>query len=97
MITHPDGLIETYSLAENSTAAHTYMFTLIDSWADSKGNTWYKAYKICNDCFKATVYEYGKISASGDSYEFIYHIGSVRVEEWEPDNPVYNYVVYYRL
>jgi hypothetical protein len=96
LISHPDGTQKYYSLATNTTSAFTSILTLTDRWADSKGNIWYKAHKRREPC-DVTIHEYGKISDSGNTLELLYHAGSIQVEEWDPDNPVYNYVVYYRL
>ena len=95
IITHPDGTLDFYSTATSSKSNLTFVFTLFERWSDADGNTWFKAQKRCDEC-EITIYEYGKINNSGDTYELIYHIGSLEIEGWEPDNPLYNYVIYYR-
>ena len=97
IVTHPDGTVDGYSAAENQTIAGTFTFTLLERWVDSDGNTCFKAQKTTVfDGSEMTAYEYGKISDSGDTYELIYHVGSEGIEDWEPENPLYNYIIYYR-
>ena len=73
----------------------THPFTLIDSWKDSEGNIWYKATFICPR-IPPTYQEYGKISVSNNTYELIYYEGTKPIEQWDPDNPKYYHMIYYR-
>jgi hypothetical protein len=96
-ITHSDGTLDFYSTATSSKSTTTYVFTLFERWSDADGNTWFKAQKSGEFGGSVmTIYEYGKINDSGDTYELIYHVGSQEIDDWEPENPLYNYVVYYR-
>lgn len=96
-ITYPDGTLDYYSTSTSSNSTLTLTFTIFDKWADKDGNTWFKAQKRGEfEGAEIIIYEYGKINDSGDTYELIYHVGSGQVEDWEPDNPIYNYVIYYR-
>jgi hypothetical protein len=94
-VTHPDGTLNFYSSATSSNSSINLTFIIFDRWTDEDGNNWFKGQKRC-DALQMSIYEYGKINATGDTYELIYHIGSVKIEKWEPDNPLYNYVIYYR-
>jgi hypothetical protein len=96
IICHPDGTLETYSLATLSQRTCLHKITLMEQWADSKGNIWYKAHKKCPALGGIAGYEYGKISDSGNTYELIYRVGSEQIEEWEPDSPLYTYCIYHR-
>ena len=96
-INHPDGTIDYYPSAVSSNVPFIIEFTLFERWADADGNTWFKAQKKWeNDDAKIMVHEYVKINRSGDTYELIYNVGSQQVDDWEPDNPEYNYLIYYR-
>ena len=95
IICHPDGTHEIYWVATLSQKSCLHKITLIDQWADSEGNIWYKAHTECL-YHGAKGYEYGKISDSGNTYELIYYIGSEPIEEWEPDNRFYYYCIYHR-
>ena len=95
-----DGNNETtdyYASAESSNISFNIEVTLFERWTDADGNTWFKAQKSwVNDNAIIMVSEYGKINDSGDTYELIYNVGSQQVDDWEPDNPEYNYLIYYR-
>jgi hypothetical protein len=95
IITYSDGTLDYYTTTEHSSSSLTVAFTLLEKWIDLNGNTWFKACKRCDE-WEISIYEYGKIDSSGDTYELIYHIGSQKIDDWEPDNPQYNYVIYYR-
>jgi beta-lactamase regulating signal transducer with metallopeptidase domain len=69
--------------------------TITAMWTNSKGDVWYKAYLVCYNC-GIEWYEYGKITDSGNTLEFIVSGENSPIEKWEPDNIEYTYSIYYR-
>jgi hypothetical protein len=92
IVAYPDGTRDNYVFVDSFSAFHVRL-TLIDQWTDSKGVIWYTAHQ---DLQGIEGYEYGKISDSGNTLEFINHALSDPIEKWEPDNDWYNYSIYYR-
>ena len=95
IVAHPDGTYDIYALATLSETSHQHRIALLDQWTDSKGNIWYTA---SLECLSAGIenYEYGKISDSGNTLELLYPPSNDPIEEQEPDNDWYSYIIYYR-
>jgi len=60
----------------------TYKYTMTDQWLDSKGTIWYKAYWEVISPSVAKGYEMGKISDTGNTWEYIYASSDYPIEEW---------------
>ncbi len=97
LVVEPDGTWETYAndIVEQRSCAGN--ITLIDSWTDPASIMWYRAYKDYDYlCGSDRQYEYGKISNSGKTLEFLYRLGTGEIKKWDPDNPHYDYRIFYR-
>ena len=94
IINYPDGTWDAYSYVFSKGSYHTGKETVTDKWTDSKGNIWYKAR---GEMIKGgwQYYRYGKISYSGDTWEYIISMGDNPIEKWEPDFQ-HSYHIYYR-
>jgi hypothetical protein len=67
---------------------------LMQKWTNSKGDIFFEYKFECNH--GTTGYELVRISDSGNTMELLYTKGEKRVEEWDPDNLHYTYLIYYR-
>jgi hypothetical protein len=68
---------------------------IIDRWIDSEGTIWYKAHWENIGLYKNNAYEMGKMNNSGNTLELLLSFGDNPIEEWEPDNIRYTYLIYY--
>jgi beta-lactamase regulating signal transducer with metallopeptidase domain len=98
LVVEYDGTWETYANDIVEQRSCSGSITFIDSWTDSAGVMWYRAYKDFDFlCGSDRQYEYGKISNSGNTLEFLYRLGTGEIKKWDPDNPHYGYRILYRL
>jgi hypothetical protein len=95
LIIESNGTWETYSTDVVEQRSSYGNIILIESWTDSGGVTWYKASKIFRN-LNERQYEYGKISNSGNTLEYIYRLGPGEIKTWDPENPNYEYRIFYR-
>ena len=95
IINYPDGTYENYGQLTSTKPGNWGKVTIIDKWVDSKGNVWYRSqWEILYLGTKGN--EMGKISDSGNTWEYIWASEYTSIEEWEPDKFEYNYRIYYR-
>jgi hypothetical protein len=94
-INYPNGTYEVYGEVTSTEPGNWGEITLLDKWVDSKGNVWYRA-KSETLYFSHMYYEMGKISDSGNTWEYIWAGEDYPIEEWEPDRFEYNYRIRYR-
>ena len=94
ILNHPDGTWESYSMVYSKGWALSGKEIITDKWTDSKGNIWYKA-KGEILTVQWHYYRYGKISNSGNTWEYIISMGDNPIEKWEPDFQ-HSYHIYYR-
>lgn len=96
-INYPDGAWEAYPKITSTTRSWWGTSTILDHWIDSKGNIWYKFHwEQREDIDIPRVgFQMGKISNSGNSWEFILSYGPDPLEEWEPDNIRYDHLIFY--
>jgi beta-lactamase regulating signal transducer with metallopeptidase domain len=95
LVISSDGTWETYATDIVEQRSCYGNATLIDSWTDSEGVVWYRVSKIWK-CLDERQYEYGKISSSGNTLEYLYRLGPNEVKKWDPDDPSYEYRIFYR-
>ena len=95
-INHPDGIRESYKKLPNTIPTFKRKITMLDQWVDSKGTIWYRGHWEYLPPFSSKGYEMGKISDSGNTWEYISASESYPIEEWEPDKFEYDYRIYYR-
>jgi hypothetical protein len=70
LIVNSDGKFEFYPLTtDTSPTRQGYFLTITETWTDSEGVIWYKASR--NEGVEGTYYELGKISESGNTWEYI--------------------------
>jgi hypothetical protein len=96
IVCHANGTIDIHG-APNVPKSYTHIITLIESWKDSEGNIWYRGTHKSES--GTTFSEYGKISTLNNTYELIRTYtdnGDAPIKEWDPDNPEYMYLIYYR-
>jgi hypothetical protein len=96
IIIHSDGTVEGIGRLTSTTAYFKYKFTILDQWLDSKGTIWYRGHFESLPPYSHKGYEMGKISDSGNTWEFLFASEDYPIEEWEPDRFEYNYRIYYR-
>jgi len=95
VVNHPTRTQDRYTAPDMPKACtHPYIFK--DVWKDSKGNIWYIATSECYITPDTPIQEYGKINITDNTYELIYTLSNDPIEEWEPDNPLYFHLIYYR-
>jgi hypothetical protein len=94
LIVHTDGTWDIYSSDEVKQRMGYGDFTLVESWEDTEGTLWFRLSKVSDT--GDPIFEYGKISNSGKTLEFLFVAGTETVKKWEPDNPYYEYRIYYR-
>jgi len=95
-IHYPDRDWEVYSEITSARPFYVFKGTIIDQWIDSKGAIWYETHWEVIGSWKAKAYEMGKISNFGNTLELLLSYGEKPIEEWEPDNIRYIYLIYYR-
>jgi hypothetical protein len=95
MINYPDGTAEGFGILTSTIAGLKRKITILE-WLDSKGTIWYRVRWDTFRPSKRTGYEMGKISDSGNTWEYIWAGEDHPIEEWEPDRFEYNYKIYYR-
>ena len=97
IINHPDGIRELFTSVTSTTKyARKEKSTILEKWQDSDGTIWYRGYWEGISSAVAKGYEMGKISNSGNTWEFLWASEDYPIEEWEPDRFEYNYRIYYR-
>ena len=96
LINHPDGTREIFGLLTSTTAGDKDKITILYKWVDSKGIIWYRAHWEALPPLSSKGYRIGKISDSGNTFEYIWAGEDYPIEEWEPDRFEYNYRIYYR-
>ena len=84
-----------YSIINQDFITCTHPYTDIDYWKDSEGNIWYKATAICA-LSPLPLKEMGRISPTNNTYEHLYYLGTETIEEWDPNNLKYIFLIYYR-
>ncbi len=94
LVVHANGTWDIYSTDEVEQRAGYGDYNLVESWRDSEGNLWFRLSKYST--FGDPIFEYGNISNSGETLEFIFVAGTETIKKWEPDNPHYEYRIYYR-
>ena len=94
LVVHADGSWDVYANNIIKERISHGDLTLIDSWKDADGVIWYRLSKYTIE--RDPIFEYGRISDSGETLEFIFVAGTETIKKWEPDNPHYNYRTYYR-
>ena len=96
VISHPDGTLEFFGQLTSTTAGNKDKITILDQWLDSKGTIWYRGHWEHLLLHSSKGYVMGKISESGNTWEYISASESYPIEEWEPDRFEYNYRIRYR-
>jgi hypothetical protein len=92
LIVYPDGKFEYYPLTTDTDPSREAYFTLTEAWVDSEGVIWYKG--IVKG--PGTFYELGKISDSGNTWEWIAD-GVEKPTEWDTTKTRYeDYGIRYR-
>ena len=95
VINYSDGTYESYGEVTSTKPGNWGKITIQDKWIDSKGNVWYRAQS--ETLYFGHMYnEMGKISDSGNTWEYIWASEDYPIEEWEPDKFEYNYRIRYR-
>ena len=95
-INHPDGTRDNFYNVSNPMPAAKKKITILKQWSDSKGIIWYRGHVEGILIIFSKRYEMGKISNSGNTWEFLWASEDFPIEEWEPDRFEYNYYIYYR-
>ena len=95
-INHPDEKQESYKKLPNTIPTLKEKITILDQWLDSKGTIWYSGHWDRLPPFSSKGYEMGKISDSGNTWEYISASEDYPIEEWELDKFEYTYRIYYR-
>ena len=95
-INHPDGTEESFGQLTSTMAGGKYKITILDQWLDSKGTIWYRGQWESFPPLRSKGYEMGKISDSGNTWEYIWASEDYPIEEWEPYRFEYNYRIRYR-
>jgi hypothetical protein len=95
IINYPDGTAEGFGILTSTIALFKKKITILDQWLDSKGTIWYRGHCEFSRPFGRTRYEMGKISDSGNTWEYIIASEDYPIEEWEPDKFEYEYRIYY--
>ena len=90
-----DGSCELFEIVDDTRRSWWGQITILESWTDSTGTYWYKATRDYNWTDIVTYYELGKIDTKKTIWEFIDYSKGVP-DEWEPDNKLYIYRIYYR-
>ena len=90
-----DMTYKTYKSVDSEQTRHHGKITILDNWIDSKGTIWYKA-KWENYVYHVYGPMLGKISESGNTLEFLYVVGTITIDKWDPDFNLYYYAIYYR-
>jgi beta-lactamase regulating signal transducer with metallopeptidase domain len=97
VVNHPDGSMEIFNRVNDiQTSIYRPRGKLSERWIDSRGKIWFRASYECPDCDAATGYIYGNVSKSEKTLEFLECLGTITIDEWDPDNNLYYYRVYYR-
>ena len=96
IINHPDGTREWFGKSTSTTVDHKEKITILDQWLDSKGTIWYRGQWESFPPLRSKGYEMGKISDSGNTWEYIWASEDYPIEEWEPYRFEYNYRIRYR-
>ena len=96
IIIHSDGTVEGFGRLTSTIAYFKNKFTILDQWLDSKGTIWYRGHMESLPPYSSKGYEMGKISDSGNTWEFLWASEDYPIEEWEPDRFEYTYRIYYR-
>ena len=68
--------------------------TINDMWKDSNGDIWYKATR--EGFLDVQGYVMVKLSDSGNTRQEIFHVHGEPIEEWEPEDVRYHYIIHYR-
>jgi hypothetical protein len=95
VISHPDGTLEFFGKLTSTTAVYKEKITILEQWVDSKGTIWYRGHWEHLILLSSKGYVMGKISDSGNTWEYISAGEDYPIEEWEPDKFEYNYRIYY--
>ena len=90
-----DGTWERYSSIDNDNLYGYGDYIIMDKWIESKGNIYIGCEWKCL-AHKNAGYELVKISESGNTMEMLYVGGNRKIEEWDTDNALYTYKIYYR-
>ena len=94
-IVNPDGSLKNYTFADDNSVQCERKTIVLEKWIEKEGGVWY----ICTwECLThgRTGYEIGKISDSGNTWEFITSRNELTIEDWQPENIKYMYRIYYR-
>jgi hypothetical protein len=95
MVHFPDGSWEYYSLLTVEQLYARGKDKMLDMWTDSNGDFWYKT-RWEEYIYKQEGFTLRKISDSGNTHEMLLHLWGESIDEWDPDNIQYKYVIYYR-
>ena len=95
IISYSDGTLKTYMLTTDTSVQCEGISIISDKKVDSEGNIWYTCSWKCLS-HGPEKFEMGKISDSGNTRELIYSHKALTIEEWDPDNIRYTYLIYYR-
>jgi beta-lactamase regulating signal transducer with metallopeptidase domain len=94
IVRYSDGAWEYYDDLGKTHHSAYGKITITEMWTDLKGDVWYKAQWECIN-YSANGYEYGKITDSGHTLEYIITGENTPIDKWEPDNIEYTYRIYF--
>ena len=89
------GKWEVYSYIKGKSPRCYGDIELMEKWTTSNGDIFFEHRWECIPHGNMG-YELIRISDSGNTMERLYTKGENRVEEWDPDNSLYTYKIYYR-
>jgi beta-lactamase regulating signal transducer with metallopeptidase domain len=93
VVMYADGTYEYYTSIDSSEIYFSGIMTFTDKWKEADGTIWYRGRWKDRT---GEGYEMGKISDSGNTFEQIFTIGDLQIEEWEVGKTGYNYITWYR-
>ena len=94
-VNYPDGTWKFYPKVTDTEEHCKGPSTITDMWIDSEGAIWYTSIWECFHGMRG--YEIGKISDSGNTWEYIVsYTRELTSEDWQPDDLKNDYHIYYR-
>jgi hypothetical protein len=100
IVTRFDSTMEIFNKVDDTErlACGRSKITLTDKCIDAKGEIWYKAgYRsIPSSSDVSKGYLYGQVNKFGTTMDFLESFETIPMDEWDPDNNMYYYRIYYR-
>ena len=93
-VQYPDGRWMLYAKVGLDQCRSYGRETITDMWKDTHEVIWYRATR--QDNLNTHVSLMGKISDSGNTLEQLFQVYGEPIEEWDPDNERYHYMIHYR-